>query len=289
MISTIAMVRLGKTFGNLMVDVRATNDKLRDRARRIVADATGVARATSPRRPWRRPDGDVKVAIVMLLTGFDAAEAAARLGAHARRRASCRGAAMRVVGMISGTSMDGIDVAVADLRFVDDTIELRPLGAGIARRTRPTCAPPSAPRCRRRRRPPRRCAGSTRWSVRRSPMRPTFAVGELGGGDGRPHRVARPDDLPLGRRRRSGPRHAAGRSAGVDRRGHRDPRRRRPAHPRHRRAAATERRWPARSTNCCSPVRTRPPGRSTSAASPTSRSSLRRCRRSPSTSVRPTP
>ena len=37
---------------------------------------------------------------------------------------------MRVVGMISGTSMDGIDVAAADLRFVDDTIELRPLGAG---------------------------------------------------------------------------------------------------------------------------------------------------------------
>jgi anhydro-N-acetylmuramic acid kinase len=37
---------------------------------------------------------------------------------------------MRVVGMISGTSMDGIDVAATDLRFVDDTIELRPLGAG---------------------------------------------------------------------------------------------------------------------------------------------------------------
>ncbi len=36
---------------------------------------------------------------------------------------------MNIVGMISGTSMDGIDVAVADLRFVDDTIELRPLGA----------------------------------------------------------------------------------------------------------------------------------------------------------------
>ena len=36
MISTIAMVRLGKTWGNLMVDLRATNEKLRERAIRIV-------------------------------------------------------------------------------------------------------------------------------------------------------------------------------------------------------------------------------------------------------------
>ena len=42
MISSIAMVRLGKTFGNLMVDVVATNAKLRARVRRIVAHATGA-------------------------------------------------------------------------------------------------------------------------------------------------------------------------------------------------------------------------------------------------------
>ncbi len=41
-ISTVAMVRLGKTFGNLMVDLRGSNEKLRDRARRIVAQATGA-------------------------------------------------------------------------------------------------------------------------------------------------------------------------------------------------------------------------------------------------------
>ena len=42
MISTISMVRLGKTYGNLMVDVVATNDKLRARVHRIVAQATGA-------------------------------------------------------------------------------------------------------------------------------------------------------------------------------------------------------------------------------------------------------
>ena len=42
MLSTIAMVRLGKTFGNLMVDVVATNEKLRSRVRRIVALASGA-------------------------------------------------------------------------------------------------------------------------------------------------------------------------------------------------------------------------------------------------------
>ena len=79
-ISTIAMVRLGKTFGNLMVDVRATNAKLRDRARRIVADATGAS-PSDAEAALESAGGDVKVAIVMLLTGADATEAANRLAA----------------------------------------------------------------------------------------------------------------------------------------------------------------------------------------------------------------
>ncbi len=53
MISTIAMVRLGKTYGNLMVDVVATNDKLRARVHRIVAQATW-RRAGAGRRGARR-------------------------------------------------------------------------------------------------------------------------------------------------------------------------------------------------------------------------------------------
>ena len=80
MISTIAMIRLGKTFGDLMVDVVATNDKLRARVRRIVAHATGA--------PMERvdaaldaADGDAKVAIVSLLAGVDADAARARLEA----------------------------------------------------------------------------------------------------------------------------------------------------------------------------------------------------------------
>ena len=80
-ISTIAMVRLGKTFGNLMVDVRATNAKLRDRARRIVADATGVSPSDAA-AALDAAAGNVKTAIVMLLTGADATEAANRLAAH---------------------------------------------------------------------------------------------------------------------------------------------------------------------------------------------------------------
>jgi N-acetylmuramic acid 6-phosphate etherase len=70
-ISTVAMVRLGKTFGNLMVDLRASNEKLRDRARRIVIQATGaeIQRVDSA---LVDASGDVKVAIVMLLSGLGA-------------------------------------------------------------------------------------------------------------------------------------------------------------------------------------------------------------------------
>jgi N-acetylmuramic acid 6-phosphate etherase len=79
-ISTITMVRLGKTFGNLMVDVQASNDKLRARARRAVAIATAapeheVAEAIAA------AEGDTKVAIVSLLAGVDAQTARARLTA----------------------------------------------------------------------------------------------------------------------------------------------------------------------------------------------------------------
>ena len=68
-LSTLVMVRLGKTYGNLMVDVRATNAKLRDRAHRIVTAATG-ADATAVTRALAEHEGRAKHAILGLLTGW---------------------------------------------------------------------------------------------------------------------------------------------------------------------------------------------------------------------------
>ena len=82
MISTIAMVRLGKTFGNLMVDVVATNDKLRARVRRIVAAASG-APPDRVEAALDEANGDAKVAIVALVRGIDAQAARSRLQAAA--------------------------------------------------------------------------------------------------------------------------------------------------------------------------------------------------------------
>jgi N-acetylmuramic acid 6-phosphate etherase len=79
-ISTIAMVRLGKTFGNLMVDVQASNDKLRTRARRAVAIAT-AAPEEKVAEAIEAAGGDTKVAIVALLAGVDTQTARSRLTA----------------------------------------------------------------------------------------------------------------------------------------------------------------------------------------------------------------
>ncbi|MFF0494064.1 N-acetylmuramic acid 6-phosphate etherase [Nocardia sp. NPDC004068] len=74
MISTAVMVRSGKVYGNLMVDLHPSNTKLRDRALRIVAEATGVDAATAAAL-LDAADGNSKTAIVMQLTGSDAERA----------------------------------------------------------------------------------------------------------------------------------------------------------------------------------------------------------------------
>ena len=78
MISTITMIRLGKTFGNLMVDLQITNAKLKDRAVRIIQNATGADWA-SAQAALENSDHRVKVAILMILLHVDVAEAESRL------------------------------------------------------------------------------------------------------------------------------------------------------------------------------------------------------------------
>jgi N-acetylmuramic acid 6-phosphate etherase len=78
MLSTASMVRLGKVYGNLMVDLRASNDKLVDRARRMVVQATG-AEPDAASEALRAAEGHAKTAIVMLLAQCSAEEAAHRL------------------------------------------------------------------------------------------------------------------------------------------------------------------------------------------------------------------
>ncbi|HEY5010539.1 MAG TPA: N-acetylmuramic acid 6-phosphate etherase, partial [Acidimicrobiales bacterium] len=143
-ISTATMVRLGKTYGNLMVDLRPTNEKLRDRSARIVARITGASleesRDTLVASDWR-----VKVASVMLIGHVDATEASDRLDFYDGRlrpaldsvRAPSRvsrdthhwtrlGVAAAFVG---GSVIDG-DVAIHDGEIV--AVGLSHPGSGIA-------------------------------------------------------------------------------------------------------------------------------------------------------------
>ncbi len=80
-LSTTVMIKLGKTFGNLMVDVQPTNDKLRRRTVSIVTAATGITEREAKLLLFAAND-DPKTAIVMALKGVKADEARARLAAH---------------------------------------------------------------------------------------------------------------------------------------------------------------------------------------------------------------
>ncbi|MET9687328.1 N-acetylmuramic acid 6-phosphate etherase [Streptomyces sp. NPDC006514] len=80
LISTITMIRLGKTYGNLMVDMRSSNEKLRARARRIVALATGAPDAEIE-AALTATGGEVKNAVLVVLGGVDGPTAAELLAA----------------------------------------------------------------------------------------------------------------------------------------------------------------------------------------------------------------
>jgi N-acetylmuramic acid 6-phosphate etherase len=93
-ISTVTMVKLGKTFGELMVDVAPSNEKLRARARTAVALAT-AAPDDDVSAAMAAAEGDAKVAIVSLLAGVDAETARSRLSA-------ARGVIREAVGDVVG-------------------------------------------------------------------------------------------------------------------------------------------------------------------------------------------
>lgn len=145
-ISTATMVRLGKTYGNLMVDLRPTNEKLRDRAVRIVARIT-EASYDGARHALEASDWRVKVACAMIIGNVDAHEAARRVSQHEGRlrpalesfRTESQSSAHAVshswqrlgVGsiLVDGGLIPG-DVAVKDGRIM--AVGLSSAGEGIA-------------------------------------------------------------------------------------------------------------------------------------------------------------
>ncbi|WP_041256384.1 N-acetylmuramic acid 6-phosphate etherase [Exiguobacterium antarcticum] len=78
MISTAAMIGVGKVYQNLMVDVQSTNEKLEIRAKRMIVEATGVDLETAARY-FTSANGHVKTAIVMILADVSYTEAVERL------------------------------------------------------------------------------------------------------------------------------------------------------------------------------------------------------------------
>ncbi len=95
-LTTAAMIKLGKVYGNLMVDLNATNEKLRDRAERIVTAVTGLSRLRA-RSLLREAQGSTKVAILMHITGLSCNEANKLLQEHngSLRQAIAYGTAQR--------------------------------------------------------------------------------------------------------------------------------------------------------------------------------------------------
>ncbi|KAF1306099.1 N-acetylmuramic acid 6-phosphate etherase [Candidatus Enterococcus willemsii] len=78
MLSTVAMIGIGKVYKNLMVDVRPTNEKLVERAKRIIMQATDCTYEVAE-QTFIEADQNVKLAIVMILTGMEKEVAAEKL------------------------------------------------------------------------------------------------------------------------------------------------------------------------------------------------------------------
>jgi N-acetylmuramic acid 6-phosphate etherase len=78
MISTAAMIRLGKVYENMMIDLQMTNQKLRERAKRVVMTITGISYEEAANY-LERAGGHVKTAIVMIKANVGKEEAQKRL------------------------------------------------------------------------------------------------------------------------------------------------------------------------------------------------------------------
>lgn len=94
MLTTGAMVKLGRVYSNLMVDVKATNEKLVARAKKIVMLATGADEATAT-AVLNETNFDVKLGILMLKTGLDQRQAKETLD-------SCQGYIQKAIDKING-------------------------------------------------------------------------------------------------------------------------------------------------------------------------------------------
>ncbi|MEU7894740.1 N-acetylmuramic acid 6-phosphate etherase [Nonomuraea sp. NPDC049152] len=89
MISTISMIKLGRTYGNNMIEMSAMNAKLADRAARMVSDIAGTSLETA-RETLEAAGGQAKIAVVMIERGVDADEARALLESHGSRLGEVR-------------------------------------------------------------------------------------------------------------------------------------------------------------------------------------------------------
>lgn len=81
MLTTLSMVKIGKVYGNLMVDVQATNEKLVERQKRIVMEATDVSKEEAA-EALKKCNNHCKSAIFMILSGLSAEEAMKKLHEH---------------------------------------------------------------------------------------------------------------------------------------------------------------------------------------------------------------
>ena len=80
-LSSALMIRLGKVYGNRMVDVAVTNAKLEDRALRILADLAGVSRQRG-RELLQQAEGSVRLALLMAASGLELAAAREAMALH---------------------------------------------------------------------------------------------------------------------------------------------------------------------------------------------------------------